>query len=267
MSRRSALQRTTGQWESWHECVQGKYSLEWYQDEIAKYGLNYVRHDVCNDLELMQAHLDWAVEKKIVVEWTLDGVGGNNNIEAIVERFGHHPNIIMEVFNEMYSDADVSRALHWANYLHERGVICSGGAIGAGGEEFCFKFFNERPPVDIIQTHRHWPYPGHEEDDWIILFTESEDPYFNSKPAGRNEFFDIKEHGLEIMEFIFKISLKHGAQLINYYGFRLPDIWGPCGVDKEGWLYWEILEFARDLLYLGKKKGPESETRDPVKRA
>lgn len=232
---------------TWNDC-NNKYSLEWYHNQYVEYKLNYYRHDICQDSGLVAAETDWAQENKIVGEYTFnDGDRNLGDRKAVARILRDRPNIIVEVWNEMYSDEAVRDAIYWAEYLKGEGLIVSGGAIGAGGEEFWFKFFDKKPPVDILQTHQHWPYPGHEDNDWVLLFTKNADPYFNQKPVGRNEFFNLKVHDLETMKFIFRQTFKHGAKLGLYYGFRMDDLWAPCGVDKEGFEYWEMLEFARDL--------------------
>jgi len=187
-----------------------------------------------------------------VAEYTFnDGDRNLGDRKAVAKILRDRPNIIAEIWNEMYSDEAVKDAIYWANYLKDEGLIVSGGAIGAGGEEFADKFFAKNPPVSIIQTHRHWPYPGHEDNDWILRFTNPDHPEYIEhdapKPVGRNEFFNIHEHDLETMKFIFEKSLEHGAQLVNYYGFRLPDLWEPCGKDKEGFKHSDMMEFASQL--------------------
>lgn len=240
MARREALIRAIGQdGKTWDECKCGKYSLEWYQDKILEYELNYVRHDICEDTNLCVAHADWARENNIIVEFTFNKEKGNN--QEIHEALLGYPNVIREVWNEMYSDEEVDEADKWARIFHDSGEICSGGAIGSGGEEFADKFFAKNPPIDIIQLHRHWAYPGHPENDWILDYVDK------GKPVCRNEFFNLNKHDLDTMKFIFRKIFEHGGQGGLYYGFRMDDLWAPCGVDKEGFEYWEMLEFARDL--------------------
>lgn len=243
--RREALALETGQHGyTWDKCGDD-YSLAWAENEFHKYHLNYLRTDICNNTSLVKAFCERMYKKGVVVELTLqDGDRNNGDIMAVVEATKHLPNIIYEVWNEMYSMDDVHRAINLAHTLKTMGgLIVSGGAIGNGGEKWAEEARKQGlyNIVDIIQVHRHWPYPNHEDNDWILH-------YKLGKVMGRNEFFDRKKLGLSGTEFVFKKSIEHGASLINYYGFRMPGFGSRCGEDVEGNPYWKYLEIASKIL-------------------
>ena len=247
--RREALLLEIGQnGYTWDWCGDN-YSLSWAENEFLKYGLNYLRTDICNNPKLIRNFCERMYKNEVVVELTLrDGDRNLGNIEAIIEATKDLDNIIYEVFNEMYSEEDVHEAINLAYQLRNQGLIVSGGAIGAGGEQWA-DYAKERGLYDIvsiIQVHRHWPMPNHEDNDWILKYT-----CFN-KPIGRNEFFDRRKLGLLKTKFIFEKSIEHGAQLVNYYGFRMPGFGSKCGEDAEGNPYWKYLEIASKILKEGK---------------
>jgi len=242
--RREALLLEIGQnGYTWDWCGDN-YSLSWAENEFLKYELNYLRTDICNDPRLVREFCERMYKNRVVVELTLrDGDRKLGDIDAVIEATKDLPNIIYEVFNEMYSKEDVHEAVNLARRLRRQGLIVSGGAIGAGGEKWA-EYARERGLYDIvsiIQVHRHWPIPGHEDNDWILKYKHF------GKPIGRNEFFDRKKLGLSKTQFIFEKSIEHGAQLVNYYGFRMPGFGSKCGEDAEGNPYWKYLEIASKI--------------------
>jgi len=250
VSRREALHRKIGiNGYTWDDCKVGKYSLEWYRREIVKYKLNYVRHDSVpvKHLGLLEEDIRWAYKNGIVYEVTLrDGDRPLGDPIETAKRIKDYANVILEVWNEMYSLEDVEEAVALAKKLKEMGVrIISGGAIGAGGAEWAEEFFKRNPPIDIIQVHRHWPMPNYEDNDWVLKYVGL------AKPVGRNEFFDMKKLGLEKTRFIMEKTIEHGAQLVNYYGFRMGDLFTPdCGdpvKDGDGNPYYEYLKAMREV--------------------
>ncbi|MHA1613319.1 MAG: hypothetical protein ACTSYJ_00570 [Candidatus Thorarchaeota archaeon] len=249
--RREALCLETGQeGYTWKRCDQN-YSLSWAEREFHKYGLNYLRTDICNNPSLVRSFCERMYNKNVVVELTLrDGVRDLGNIEATIEATKDLKNVIYECWNELYSEDDVHKAVNLAHKLRNMGLIVSGGAIGAGGEKWA-EYARERGLYDIvsiIQVHRHWPMPGHEDNDWILKYKHF------GKPIGRNEFFDRRKLGLKKTKFIFEKSIEHGASLVNYYGFRMPGFGSKCGVNAEGNPYYKYLEIASEVLIKYSKK-------------
>jgi len=243
--RREALCLETGQEGcTWQRCGQN-YSLTWAEREFHKYGLNYLRTDICNNPSLVRGFCEKMYEKNVIVELTLrDGKRDLGSIEETIEATKDLKNIIYECWNELYSEDDVDRAISVAKNLREQGLIVSGGAFGAGGEEYAgyAKKKGLYDIVSIIQVHRHWPYPNHEDNDTILDYKNYK------KPIGRNEFFDRRELGLRKIRFIFEKSIEHGASLVCYYGFRVPGLGSECDVDAEGNPYYKYLEIASDVL-------------------
>jgi len=231
--RREALCLETGQeGYTWQRCGQN-YSLAWAEREFHKYDLNYLRTDICNIPNLVRGFCERMYEKNVVVELTLrDGVRDLGSIEETIQ-------------------ATVDRAISIAKNLRNQGLIVSGGAFGAGGEEYAdyAKKKGLYDIVSIIQVHRHWPYPAHEDNDTILDYKDYK------KPIGRNEFFDRRELGLRKTKFIFEKSIDHGASLVCYYGFRLKGFGSDNCEDAEGNPYYKYLEIASDvLLKYGKTK-------------
>jgi len=243
--RREALCLETGQeGYTWQRCGQN-YSLTWAEGEFHKYGLNYLRTDICNIPSLVRGFCKRMYEKNVVVELTLrDGVRDLGSIEETIEATKDLKNIIYECWNELYAEDDVDRAISIAKNLRNQGLIVSGGAFGAGGEEYAdyAKKKGLYDIVSIIQVHRHWPYPAHEDNDTILEYKNYK------KPIGRNEFFDRKKLGLRKTKFIFEKSIEHGASLVCYYGFRMPGFGSDNCEDAEGNPYWKYLEIASDVL-------------------
>jgi len=243
--RREALCLETGQeGYAWQRCGQN-YSLTWAEGEFHKYGLNYLRIDICNIPSLVRSFCERMYEENVVVELTLrDGIRDLGNIEETVQATKDLKNIIYECWNELYSEDDVDRAISIAKNLRNQGLIVSGGAFGAGGEKYAdyAKKKGLYDIVNIIQVHRHWPYPAHEDNDTILDYKDY------NKPIGRNEFFDRKKLGLRKTRFIFEKSIQHGASLVCYYGFRLKGFGGDCNTDVEGNPYYKYLEIASEVL-------------------
>jgi len=233
--RREALCLETGQeGYTWQRCGQN-YSLTWAEREFHKYDLNYLRTDICNIPSLVRGFCERMYEKNVIVELTLkDSVRDLGSIEATIEATKDLKNIIYECWNELYSEDDVDRAI----------LIVSGGAFGAGGEKYAdyAKKKGLYDIISIIQVHRHWPYPAHEDNDTILDYKNYK------KPLGRNEFFDRKKLGLKKTRFIFEKSIEHGASLVCYYGFRLKGFGGDCNTDVEGNPYYKYLEMASAVL-------------------
>jgi len=243
--RREALCLETGQeGYTWQRCGQN-YSLIWAEREFHKYGLNYLRTDICNIPSLVRSFCERMYNKNIVVELTLrDGIRDLGSIEETIEATKDLKNVIYECWNELYSEDDVDRAISIAKSLRNQGLIVSGGAFGAGGEKYA-KYAKKKGLYDIIsiiQVHRHWPYPAHEDNDTILDYKDYK------KPIGRNEFFDRKKLGLKKTKFIFEKSIEHGASLVCYYGFRMPGFGSDDCEDAEGNLYWKYLEIASKIL-------------------
>jgi len=241
--REALLLETKQEGHTWPDCGQ-KYSLAWCESEFHKYGLNYLRTDICKDTQLLFDFCKRMAGKDVIVELTLrDGDRDLGSIDETIQATKNLKNIIYEVWNEMYSLEDVQEAVSLAKKLKKQGLIISGGAIGAGGEKWATEAANAGlyELVDIIQVHRHWPYPAHENNDWVLKYKD------HNKPIGRNEFFDRKKLGLEKTRFIFEKSIQHGASLVNYYGFRMPGLGAPDCQDAEGNPYWRYLQIASDI--------------------
>jgi len=243
--RREALCLETGQeGYTWQRCGQN-YSLTWAEGEFHKYGLNYLRTDICNIPSLVRSFCERMYNKNVVVELTLkDSVRDLGSIEETIEGTKDLKNIIYECWNELYAEDDIDRAISIAKNLREQALIVSGGAFGAGGEKYAdyAKKKGLYDIVSIIQVHRHWPYPAHEDNDTILEYKNYK------KPIGRNEFFDRKKLGLRKTEFIFEKSIEHGASLVCYYGFRMPGFGSYNCEDAEGNPYWKYLEIASKIL-------------------
>jgi len=243
--RRESLCLETGQeGYTWKRCGQD-YDLTWAEREFHKYGLNYLRTDICNIPSLVRSFCERTYEKNVVVELTLrDGVRDLGSIEETIQATKDLKNIIYECWNELYAEDDVDRAISIAKNLRNQGFIVSGGAFGAGGEKYA-KYAKRKglyDVVSIIQVHRHWPYPAHEDNDTILAYRSYK------KPIGRNEFFDRKKLGLKKTRFIFEKSIEHGASLVCYYGFRLKGFGSDNCEDAEGNPYYKYLEIASDVL-------------------
>ncbi|MHA1287013.1 MAG: hypothetical protein ACTSPB_06355, partial [Candidatus Thorarchaeota archaeon] len=129
--RREALCLETGQeGYTWKRCGQD-YSLTWAEGEFHKYGLNYLRTDICNIPSLVRSFCERMYEKNVVVELTLrDGVRDLGSIEETIQATKDLKNIIYECWNELYSEDDVDRAISIAKNLRNQGLIVSGGAFG-----------------------------------------------------------------------------------------------------------------------------------------
>jgi len=240
VSRREAWHRDLGIFTK-DKLTWKPYSYDWYIEQVKKYRLNYFRHDAISNCDYMRKRCIEIYEKcQAVVEVTLgDGSRDLGYFDNTIAALKDLPNIVFEVWNEMKNDDDVETAYNYAKKLAKLGLICSGGAIGAGKTQYADKFFAKNPPVTIIQVHRHWPYPSKPGNDWILKYVN------HGKPVGRNEYFDMGKLGPNKSRFIMEQSFKHGAKAVNYYGFRIKDLDGSLKGDSAP--YYKYLEFAAEV--------------------
>lgn len=205
VSWRQFLQMVAGErpWEN----EAGFETPQEYINAIVDNGLNYVRHNICFNAELVKSHCEEMRENGVVVELTLHDEGKPlGNAHDVVAKTKHLPNVIYEGHNEFRGDGnidDCNIAWWWSNFCLNNGLLSSGGAYGAGGQAWANKFWSGNPTNKIVTVHRDW-------DCDSIKRHES-----RMKPIVRNEFFnmtseDTKARMLEDFDC--------GASGVNYYG-------------------------------------------------
>jgi hypothetical protein len=158
VSRWEALWREKGLYYDWRP-----YSLAWYEEELAKYGINYVRHGAVKDFDFVYQHCKRMKEKGIIVELTIfRSLGEGRLIDLIPENIQALVglgNVFFDCHNEfMDSREDVFEAKRIAEIISENGGIVSGGAWGAStyGEENAALFQQVCPYHKISTVHRQW---------------------------------------------------------------------------------------------------------------
>jgi hypothetical protein len=236
VSRWEALWREKKLYYDW-----GPYSLAWYEEELAKYGINYVRHGAVKDFDFVYQHCQRMKEKGIIVELTVfrnleEGRLMDltpENIQMLTEL----GNVFFDCHNEfMDTREDVFEAKRIAEIISENGGIASGGAWGASthGEENAALFQQVCPYHRISTVHRQWTK------------TEIEKSLGYGKPVIRNEYFDRGELGLETVKQIMRETFEAGGQGCQYYGFAMPELQGLVAPDPFD--YSEMLAFAGYLI-------------------
>jgi len=223
-SRWEALARAKKIWYDW-----GTKSFEWYEEQLIKSGINYVRHGIIPDFEFIRQHCKHMGENGIVVKLTIH----NSQIEYdmgdpfdAVDATIDLPNVFYDVHNEFLdSETDIQKAKELIGYIRNCGGICSAGAWGhsPNGQAYSERFDPTHSLNQVISVHREWT------KDWITRYAG------HGKPVDRDEYFDRGDLGLEGTKQIMRDTVEAGGHC-NYYGFRdksiLPDLEHP---DPESW--------------------------------
>ena len=224
-SRWEALARAKKIWYDW-----GTKSFEWYEEQLIKSGINYVRHGIIPDFQFVRQHCKHMGENGIVVKLTIH----NSQIEYnmgdpldAVDATINLPNVFYDVHNEFLdSETDIQKAKELIGYIRNCGGICSAGAWGhsPNGQTYSERFDPTHSRNQVISVHREWT------KDWITRYTG------HGKPVDRDEYFDKGALGLEGTKQIMKDTIEAGGQACQYYGFRdraiLPHFTNP---DPESW--------------------------------
>jgi len=224
-SRWEALARAKKIWYDW-----GTESFEWYEAQLIKSGINYVRHGIIPDNEFIRQHCKHMGENGIIVKLTIH----NSQIEYnmgdpldAVDATINLPNVFYDVHNEFLdSETDIQKARELISYIRNYGGLSSAGAWGysPNGQVYSETFDPIHEYNKIISVHREWT------KDWIIRYTG------HGKPVDRDEYFDKGALGLEGTKQIMKDTIEAGGQACQYYGFRdraiLPHFTNP---DPESW--------------------------------
>ena len=224
-SRWEALARAKKIWYDW-----GTKSFEWYEEQLIKSGINYVRHGIIPDNEFIRQHCKHMGENGIIVKLTIH----NSQIEywlgnplSAVDATIDLPNVFYDVHNEFLDkEADIQKARELIGYIRNCGGICSAGAWGhsPNGRAYSERFDPTHSLNQVISVHREWT------KDWITRYVG------HGKPVDRDEYFDKGVLGLEGTKQIMKDTIEAGGQACQYYGFRdraiLPHFTNP---DLESW--------------------------------
>jgi len=223
-SRWEALARAKGIWYNW-----GTKNFDWYENQLIKSGINYVRHGIIPDLDFVRQHCKRMKKAGIIVELTIYNsqieYNMGNPLDAI-DRTIDLDNIIYDVHNEFVDkEEDIAYAVMLINYIRNLNGICSAGAWGhsPNGQQYSEIFDPINSHNQIVSVHREWT------KDWIIRYMG------HNKPVIRNEYFDRGDLGLDGTKRIMKETIEAGGHC-NYYGFRdksiLSDLKYP---DPEPW--------------------------------
>ena len=223
-NRWEALARAKGIWYDW-----GTESFEWYEEQLIRSGINYVRHGTIPDNEFIRQHCIRMGENGIVVKLTIHNsqvkYEMGNSFDAVKATIDL-PNVFYDVHNEFLDkEADIAMAVNLINYIRSRDGICSAGAWGHSplGQVYSETFDPILSYNQIISVHREWT------KDWITRYAG------HGKPVDRDEYFDKGVLGLEGTKRIMKETVEAGGHC-QYYGFRdraiLPHFTNP---DPESW--------------------------------
>ena len=184
-------------------------------EETYNYGLNYIRTNVVEDLDLVEAVVSWCYEHGIVIELTFDFQKQFPSPRIVFDRLQPYPCVLWEMGNEFSekTTAEIIRnMLAWIDWLRSQGAIVSAGGFGAGQEGWADYFYKQNPNHQVAQVHRHWT-PA-----WIKKYIDM------GYIVGRNEYFDLGDEvdpgfGFNTFQNIMIESINAGAQLVNYYVF------------------------------------------------
>jgi len=223
-SRWEVLARAKGISNNW-----GTKSFDWYEKQLIKSGINYVRHGIIPDYKFVRQHCKRMKKAGIIVELTIYNsqvkYDMGNPMEAIDATIDL-PNVFYDVHNEFLDkEEDIAKAKELIDYIRSKGGICSAGAWGysPNGQEYSERFDPINSRNQIISVHREWT------KEWIVKYTGYD------KPVIRNEYFDRGVLGLEGTKQIMRETIEAGGHC-GYYGFRdknvLPDLKYP---DPESW--------------------------------
>lgn len=203
VSMREALHRETLQVsDGWYD-----KSLDWYENVLISSGINYVRHDISNDYDMLRRHVMKMRDHGIIVELTLtDGDRYLGDPYRAIEATKDLGNVIYEPVNEFGSkQEDVQIARELTDYIVSQGLIASAGAwSGSSGRHLSDQFDPVNSKNQIITVHRNWD-------------TASISRYLSAnKPIIRNEYFRLPGSK---MQQIMEESFSAGAAGVNYYPF------------------------------------------------
>lgn len=239
VSRLEALWRTTGEygWDGW-----GKYSLDWYENELKNSGINYVRHLGVMDTQFMFYHCLRMKEYGIIVEICVYRVGENEGVLVELDRMGELAklgNVFFDICNEFIgtNENEVNIVNDIANSLKKQGCLISGGAWSGDGLPLSDAFLRISD-VDILTHHRDW------------TLSSFGDTLLYMKPVVWNEYFAMKRQ-LPVGEIqrLMDLAFEMGIQGVNYYGFRFGGLPGLSSIDP-----WQSDEFNDAMLiYAGKQ--------------
>jgi len=235
VSRWEALWREKGLYHDW-----GPYSLAWYEEELGKYGINYVRHGAIENFDFVYEHCRRLKDKGIIVELTVfRGLEEGRLMELSetnIRALAGLGNVFFDCHNEFTDSlADVYEAKAIADIIAGYGCIVSGGAYGASsnGEQNAAFFHQICSSHQISTVHRQW------------TSGEIQNALKYGKPVIRNEYFDRGKLGLEIVKQIMRETFDVGGQGCQYYGFAIPGLGGLIAPDPFD--YRAMLEFAGQL--------------------
>lgn len=216
------------------------YSLAWYENELAKYGINYVRHGAVQDYDFVYQHCKRMKEKRIMVELTVfRGLSEGRLIDLTPENIrtlAGLGNVFFDCHNEfMDSREDVEEAIIIARLISENGGIVSGGAWGAStdGERNAELFQRTCGYHEISTVHRQWNK------------AEIEKSLQYGRPVIRNEYFDRGALGLDVVKQIMRETFEAGGQGCQYYGFAIEGLEGLIAPDPFD--YNDMLIYAGNL--------------------
>lgn len=232
VSRWEALMREKKLWHNW-----GNKDLAWYEEQLIKSGINYVRHGIVPDLDLVRSHCQRMGEAGIIVELTIYNSQVDYNLmgnpRKAVDATIDLPNVFYDVHNEfLNNERDVQIAKDLIEYIRNKGGICSAGAwSGKKGKHLSGAFHSYKPPNQIESHHREW------------TITSFQQTLKYGKPVVMNEYFAFKQNlSLKQTKQIMKNAVEAGFQAVQYYGFRdqrlLPDLEHSDPFDNNEMLYW-----------------------------
>ena len=219
-SRWEALARAKNIEDDW-----GNKSFDWYENQLIKSGINYVRHGIIPDYEFVRQHCKRMEKAGIIVELTIH----NSQIEYdmgnpmdAVDATIDLPNVFYDVHNEFLVKDDIAITINLISYIHSRGGICSAGAWGhsPNGQRYSETFDPIRSPNQIISVHREWT------TEWITKYIG------HGKPVIRNEYFDRGILGLEGTKRIMRETIEAGGHC-QYYGFAMSGLSGLINPDPQ----------------------------------
>ncbi len=236
VSRWEALWREKHTYFDW-----GPYSLAWYENELGKYGINYVRHgSYLQDFEFVYQHCKRMRDKGIIVELTVFRTLAEGRLlelsQSNIQRLNDLGNVFFDCHNEFMDDIErVYEAKRIAEIITGYGGIVSGGAWGAStdGEKNSELFHSICSAHKISTVHRQW------------TSGEITNALKYGKPVIRNEYFDRGDLGLGAVKQIMYETFEAGGQGCTYYGFAIAGLEGLIAPDPFD--YKEMLIYAGNL--------------------